>query len=158
MPIFVWNRPSGSREVDENVKSLRPQWCRHWQRQTTDKSSSEKLHWAFGSGELKWITTISCVYPIIKSRHIVEFCCTGTNIINIFHKQIFLERITCAWIPASDTLKHGLNNLKITKRFAIIIDAYFERFPVCKITIHCFEVCVYLGKEIYNDRKLYKDY
>lgn len=125
---------------------------------TTDNGQIFIRKASLSSGVLNWITTISYVYSIIKSRHIVEFCCTGTNIINVFHKQIFLERITCAWIPASDTLKHGLNNLEITKRFAIIIDAYVERFPVCKITIHCFEVCVYLGKEIYNDRKLYKDY
>ena len=45
---FGWNWPSGSREEDENVKSL-------WQqrRRTTDKFWSEKLTWAFGSGELK---------------------------------------------------------------------------------------------------------
>ena len=42
---FGWNWPSGSEE-EENVKSL--QW-----RRTTDKLWSEKLTWAFGSGELK---------------------------------------------------------------------------------------------------------
>ena len=42
---FGWNWPTGSGE-DENVKS--------WQRQqTTNKFWSEKLTWAFGSGELK---------------------------------------------------------------------------------------------------------
>ena len=44
---FGWNWPSGNE--DKNVKSLR-------QRRTTDTSRSEKLTWAFGSGEQKtWI-------------------------------------------------------------------------------------------------------
>ena len=45
---FGWNWPSGSIE-EENVKSLRQ--CQH-QWRTTDKFWSEKLIWAFGSGEL----------------------------------------------------------------------------------------------------------
>ena len=51
---FGWNWPSGSGEEDENVKSLQ-QRQRQWQRRrrTTDKFWSEKLTWAFGSGELK---------------------------------------------------------------------------------------------------------
>ena len=44
---FGWNWPSSSGEGNENVKSLGQQ------RQTTDKFWSEKLSWAFGSGELK---------------------------------------------------------------------------------------------------------
>ena len=48
---FGWNWPSGSREEDENVNSLRRRQRR--QRRTTDKFWSEKLTWAFGSGELK---------------------------------------------------------------------------------------------------------
>ena len=43
---FSWNWLSGSRE-DGNVKSLRTD------RQTTDERWSEKLTWAFSSGELK---------------------------------------------------------------------------------------------------------
>ena len=40
--------------VDENVKSLRQrQQPRRRQRLTTDKFWSEKLTWAFGSGDLK---------------------------------------------------------------------------------------------------------
>ena len=56
---FGWNWPSGSGEEDENVKSLRRQrqqrqrQRRRRQRRTTDKFWSEKLTWAFGSGELK---------------------------------------------------------------------------------------------------------
>ena len=49
---FGWNWPSGSGEEDENVKSLRRRQQRQ-QRRTTDKLWSEKLTWAFGSGELK---------------------------------------------------------------------------------------------------------
>ena len=42
---FVWNWFSCSEEEDEHVKSLR--------RRTTNKFCSEKLTWAFSSGELK---------------------------------------------------------------------------------------------------------
>ena len=49
---FGWNWPSGSGEEDENVKSLR-QLRRQKRRRTTDKFWTEKLTWAFGSGELK---------------------------------------------------------------------------------------------------------
>ena len=50
---FIWifrffNWPSGSGEEDENVKSLQTN-----DRQTTDDRWSEKLTWAFSSGELK---------------------------------------------------------------------------------------------------------
>ena len=49
------NWPSGSGEVDENVKSLgqRKRQRQQRQRRTTDTFRSEKLTWAFGSGELK---------------------------------------------------------------------------------------------------------
>ena len=55
---FIWNWPNGSREEDENLKSLRQQQQRQqrwwqWRRRTTDKFWLEKLIWAFGSGELK---------------------------------------------------------------------------------------------------------
>ena len=54
---FGWNWPSGSGEEDENVKSLRQrrqqQRRQRQRRRTTDKFWSEKLTWAFGSGELK---------------------------------------------------------------------------------------------------------
>ena len=50
---FDWNWPSGSGEEDENVKSLRQWRQRQRRRRTTDKFWSEKLTWAFGSGELK---------------------------------------------------------------------------------------------------------
>ena len=58
---FGWNWLSGSGEEDENVRSLRrqrqqrqqQQRLQRRQRRTTDKFWSEKLTWAFGSGELK---------------------------------------------------------------------------------------------------------
>ena len=49
---FGWNWPTGSGEEDENVKNLRQQQQGR-QQQTTDKLWSEKLTWAFASGELK---------------------------------------------------------------------------------------------------------
>ena len=52
---FGWNWPCGSGEEDENVKSLQTdgQTDRRTDRQTTDERWSEKLTWAFSSGELK---------------------------------------------------------------------------------------------------------
>ena len=49
---FGWNWTSGSGEEDENGESLR-HWQRQRRRRSTDKFWSEKLTWAFGSGELK---------------------------------------------------------------------------------------------------------
>ena len=52
---FGWNWPSGSGEENESVKSLRQQLRRRRQRQrrrTTDEFWSEKLIWAYESGEL----------------------------------------------------------------------------------------------------------
>ena len=55
--MFGMNWPSGFGEEDENVKSLRQRRKRQrrqrWRRRTTDKFWSEKLIWAFSSGELK---------------------------------------------------------------------------------------------------------
>ena len=52
---FGWNWPSDSGEEDENVKSLQTekQTDKQTDRQTTDDRWSEKLTWAFSSGELK---------------------------------------------------------------------------------------------------------
>ena len=65
---FGWNWPSGSRE-DENVNSLQTdrQTDEQTDRQTTEDRWSEKLTWAFSSGELKsfpsnkqtWVLIIS---------------------------------------------------------------------------------------------------
>ena len=48
---FGWNMPGGSGEEDENVKSLQTDGRKDGQ--TTDDRWSEKLTWAFSSGELK---------------------------------------------------------------------------------------------------------
>ena len=48
---FGWNLPHGSREEDDNMKSL--QTDRQTDGQTTDNKRSEKITWAFSSGELK---------------------------------------------------------------------------------------------------------
>ena len=54
---FGWNWPSGSGEEDENVKHLRQ---RQWQPRATDKFWSEKVTWAFNSGELKtWLSFVN---------------------------------------------------------------------------------------------------
>ena len=51
---FGWNLPSGSGEEDENVKSLDTDGQTDRDKQTDDRWS-EKLTWAFCSGELKKI-------------------------------------------------------------------------------------------------------
>ena len=69
---FGWNWLSGSREEDENVKSLR----QLQRRRTTYKLCSEKLIIAFVSGELKmkltalskWIMMIKCCILCKKYR------------------------------------------------------------------------------------------
>ena len=49
--FLIFLASSGTGEEDEHVKSLQ---CQRWQRrQTTDKYWSEKITWAFRSGELK---------------------------------------------------------------------------------------------------------
>ena len=59
--MFGWNWPSGSGEEAENVKSLQTdrqtdrQTNRQTDRQMTDNKQSEKLTYAFSSGELKKI-------------------------------------------------------------------------------------------------------
>ena len=63
---FGWNWPStrGSGEEDENVKSLQTEG--QTDRQTTDDRWSEKLTWAFSSGELKSLKTgISHSFQIV---------------------------------------------------------------------------------------------
>ena len=57
--LFGWNRPSGSWEEVENRKSL--QMDGQTDRQTMDERRSEKLTWAFSSGELKSSNVFSCV-------------------------------------------------------------------------------------------------
>ena len=81
---FGWNWPSGSGEEDGNVKSLRQQ--RRRQRRTTDKFWSEKLTWAFGSGELKTKRWLPLNQPFrrlmqVAKPHLVwiNMMCRGTS-------------------------------------------------------------------------------
>ena len=61
---FGWNSPGGSGEEDENVKSL--QTDGRTDRQTPDNRWSEKLTWAFSSGELKNCTSSSVLFSHIN--------------------------------------------------------------------------------------------
>ena len=80
---FGWNWPSGSGEEGENMKSLRQRRRQRQQRRrrrTTDKFWSEKLTWAFGSGELKTncaeyanIYICACISLNKKSAFVITF-------------------------------------------------------------------------------------
>ena len=76
---FDWNWPSGSGEENENVKSLQTdrQTDGQTDRQTTDDRWSEKLTWAFSSGELKMKHTF---WPLIValSRNVLRVFCMGS--------------------------------------------------------------------------------
>ena len=75
---FDWNWPNGSVEEDGNVKSLRQQrQQRQRQRRTTYKFWSEKLTWAFGSGELKKRTRISNYSD--RPRRLANYNCAFTT-------------------------------------------------------------------------------
>ena len=76
---FGWNWPSGSWEEVENRKSLQTGGqmdIRQTHRQTTDERRSEKLTWAFSSGELKNWIKISCGYTFYPSllQSFRKFC------------------------------------------------------------------------------------
>ena len=68
-----------SGDEKENVKSLPQLPVQRWRQRTTDKLWSEKLTWAFGSGELIWmwlqskmavyIQTTNSVVMLRKVRH-----------------------------------------------------------------------------------------
>ena len=61
---FGWYWPSGFGEEDENVKSLQTdgQTDGRTDRQTTDDRWSEKLTWAFSSGELKMPIPVKIIW------------------------------------------------------------------------------------------------
>ena len=64
--MLGWNWSSGSGEEDDHVKSWRWRQRRQQrQRWTTDKVWSEKLTWAFGSGELKNLSNSTPYDPLI---------------------------------------------------------------------------------------------
>lgn len=57
---FGWNWPRGSGEKDENIKSLcQRRLQRQQKRYAADIFGSEKLIWAFGSGELNMKEKVS---------------------------------------------------------------------------------------------------
>ena len=101
---FGWNWPSGSGEEDEDVKSSRQR------RRTMDKFWSEKLTWAFGSGELKigWknnqLRQLRQLrqYIIILSSSLLETMCRkhDTHLLIQTILQIpFLAKISsCQWV------------------------------------------------------------
>ena len=64
---FGWNWLSGSGEENKNLKSLETDG--HSDRQTTDNRWSEKLTWAFSSGELKNSKYV-CYISIFFKAHI----------------------------------------------------------------------------------------
>ena len=92
---FGLNWPSGFGEEDDNVKSLRQR--RKRQRLITDKFWSEKLTWAFSSGELKiynmnfsyisktpycWVYNQSALKRIPIFSNLLDFQRVGTTIIH----------------------------------------------------------------------------
>ena len=105
---FGWNWSTGSGEEDENVKSLqRRRRQRHRRRRTTDKFWSEKLTWAFGSGELKtWDSTflyLSEKYEGYEKQNIsIIFSCKIWKIGNLY-ESLFIyfpnktDRIYIKW-------------------------------------------------------------
>ena len=92
---FGWNWLSGSGGEDENVKSLRQRRQRQQRRRTTDIFWSEKLTWAFGSGELK--KTRSADYYRFRvtmkvGKHWIKFTAiTGRKTERRFYAMIFFQ-------------------------------------------------------------------
>ena len=74
---FAWYWSSGSGEEDENVKQ---------RQRTTDKFLSEKLTWAFGSGELKTVQLNCC-----------QCACPWFYNFNINHHKIFITDYIIYW-------------------------------------------------------------
>ena len=104
---FGWNWPSGSGEEDENVKSLRrlrqqqQRQRQRWQRRTTDKFWSEKLTWAFGSGELK----------IVFCGQVNKYCCLLFSLSWHMHRK---RKHYPAWLTTGKTY-----GLKIKKYYRL---------------------------------------
>ena len=89
---FGWNWPSGSGEEVENRKSLQTdrQTDRRTDGQTTDERRSEKLTWAFSSGELikNWYSAI--LYTHEGGIGINSYTCDGCA-----------DKIILSWSPQS---------------------------------------------------------
>ena len=79
---FSWNWPSGSGEEDENVKSLQTdgQSDGRTDRQTTDDRWSEKLTWAFSTGELKKVNFGQNYNQILRNDMIHCVTCSKTSV------------------------------------------------------------------------------
>ena len=97
---FGWNWPSGSGEVDENVKSLQTDGRTDGRtdRQTTDDRRSEKLSWAFSSGELIKELILNVLAPTLimfnKSEYITN------NVGSVYNNALFIKKwyqITKSW-------------------------------------------------------------
>ena len=103
---FGWNWPSGSWEEVENRKSLQTdgQTDRRTDRQTTDERRSEKLTWAFSSGELK-----------------MKLC----NSIDVWWSMIFTHR---SFYTMVHEYWHGRARVEILARFALD-QSMLERVP-----------------------------
>ena len=95
---FGWNWSSGSGEEDENVKILQTDGRTDGQtdRQTTDNRWSEKLTWAFSSGELK---SEQAHIPHAPTLHIMHttimkggICQSGSTFVN--HNWILVFKDT----------------------------------------------------------------
>ena len=83
---FGWNWPSGSGEEDENVKSLQTD------RQTTHDRWSEKLTWAFSSGELKKIYSSKIILFLISynyTDYVVEVQTTQQKCLILLEDEFF---------------------------------------------------------------------
>ena len=104
---FGWNWPSGSWEEDENVKSLQTEGQTD-RRTMTDNRRSEKLSWAFSSGELinncyQHLST-DCLYQIyymfssliILQRKIEDY--TQMNIFSLTPIHTFTSPCTMVFI------------------------------------------------------------
>ena len=107
---FCWNWPSGSGEEDKNVKSLRQQRRR---RRTPDKLWSEKLTWAYGSGELK----------------------KKTKKFFLDSSQLFLKDILHYSI--SQHFKRGLIPLQSQFCWLLGLTSYWQYFSHLETTISC---------------------
>ena len=86
-----WNWPSGSGEEDEHVKSLQADGRTDGQtdRQTTDDRWSEKLTWAFSSGELKTLKLLS--WRLEMKQYIIfriVFYAKGINDYDIAYDEV----------------------------------------------------------------------
>ena len=88
MPSLVEIGESGSGEEDENEKSSTKPTTTTTTPTTTDKYWSEKLTWAFGSGELNML--IDIIYRYCKfCINIYMYLCIVKSLVNFVEKKVF---------------------------------------------------------------------